>query len=154
MKSIIIPLDGWAAGERIFRFHADTEFFQAFDNKEILEAGIDVEIKAVKEGTRKVKADLHLSGTVTVPCDRCLEPLTIQVDTRPDEEFEAPSAEADWDFSQAVYDYTCLAVPMHKVHPDGACNPDTVKYLGQEQKDEEAAPSSPFSALKGLFDSK
>ena len=154
MKSIIISLDGWAAGERIFRFHADTEFFQAFDNKEILEAGIDVEIKAVKEGTRKVKADLHLSGTVTVPCDRCLEPLTIQVDTRPDEEFEAPSAEADWDFSQAVYDYTCLAVPMHKVHPDGGCNPDTVKYLGQEQKDEEAAPSSTFSALKGLFDSK
>ena len=154
MKSMIIPLDGWAAGERTFRFHADTEFFQAFDNQEILEAGIDVEIKAVKDGTRKVKADLHLTGTVTVLCDRCLEPLTITVDTRPEEEFEAPSTEADWDFSQAVYDYTCLSVPIHKVHPEGGCNPDTVKYLSQEQKDEEAAPSSPFSALKGLFESK
>ncbi|MBQ9653705.1 MAG: hypothetical protein IJV32_05725 [Bacteroidales bacterium] len=155
MKSMIISLDGWAAGERTFRFHADTEFFQAFDNKEILEAGIDVEIKAVKEGTRKVKADLHLSGTLTVLCDRCLEPLEIQVDTRPEEEFEAPSTESDWDFSQAVYDYACLSVPIHKVHPEGGCNPDTVKFLSHDgQKDEEAAPSSPFSALKGLFESK
>jgi len=154
MKNIIIPLDGWAAGERIFRFRADTEFFQAFDNKEILEAGIDVEIRAVKEG-HKVKADLHLRGTVTVLCDRCLEPLTIEVDIRPEEEFEAPSTEADWDFSQAVYDYACLSVPIHKVHPEGGCNPDTVKYLSHdEQKNEEAASSSPFSALKGLFESK
>ncbi|MBO4340196.1 MAG: hypothetical protein J5835_02040, partial [Bacteroidales bacterium] len=142
----------WAAGERLFRFSADTEFFQAFDNKEILEAGVDVEIRAVKEGNHKVKAELHLYGTVTVPCDRCLEPLEIDIDTRPEEEFEASPQEDKWDFSQIVYDYTCLSVPLHKVHPEGGCNPDTVKYLSHGQKDEVAAPSSPFSALKGLFD--
>ena len=43
--------------------------------------------------------------------------------------------------SQIVYDYVCLSLPLQRVHPEGECNPDTVRFLGQEErKDEEAAP--------------
>ena len=154
MKSIIIPLGGWAAGERSFRFHADTEFFQAFDNTEILNADVEVEVRVVKEGA-KAEAELHLRGTVTVPCDRCLEPLQVPVEEDPSEEFKTELVKEDWDLSQAVYDYICLSLPLQRVHPEGECNPDTVRFLGQVGRvDEEAAPSSPFAALKGLFDSK
>ena len=154
MKSIIIPLGGWAAGERTFRFVADTEFFQAFDNTEILSADVEAGIRVVKDGT-KAEAELHLSGTVTVPCDRCLEPLQVPVEENPSEVFRTELLKEDWDLSQAVYDYVCLSLPMQRVHPQGECNPDTVRFLGQDGcVDEEAAPSSPFAALKGLFDSK
>ena len=154
MKSIIIPMDGWAAGERSFRFHADTEFFQAFDNTEILNADVEVEIRVVKDGA-KAEAYIYLCGTVTVPCDRCLEPLQVPVEEDPSEEFQTELLKEDWDLSQAVYDYVCLSLPMQRVHPEGECNPDTVRFLGQDGRvDEEAAPSSPFAALKGLFDSK
>ena len=154
MNAIVIPLNGWAAGERKFHSHADLEFFQTFDNTEILDADVDVEIRVVKK-ERKVEAELHLSGTVTVPCDRCLEPLAVPVEANPSEVLKPESLAEDWDLSQAVYDYICLSLPLQRVHPEGECNPDTVRFLGhQEQGNEEAeAPAnSPFAALKGLFD--
>ena len=159
MNAIVIPLNGWAAGERKFRSHADLEFFQAFDNTEILDADVDVEIRVVKK-ERKVEADLHLSGTVMVSCDRCLEPLAVPVEANPSEVLKPESLAEDWDLSQAVYDYICLSLPLQRVHPEGECNPDTVRFLGhQERGNEEAGAeekeaNSPFAALKGLLDSK
>ena len=155
MDSMIIPLNDGAARERKYCFKAGLEFFQTFDNSEILDADILVEVLVRKEDRRKVEAHLHLSGTLTVACDRCLEPLAIPVDTREDldaEEEGLISTDGDLDLRQAVYDYLCLALPIQRVHPEGGCNSDTVRFLGhQERKDEEAAPSSPFAALKGLF---
>ena len=156
MNAIVIPLNGWADGERKFHSHADLEFFQTFDNTEILDADVDVEIRVVKK-ERKVEAELHLSGTVTVPCDRCLEPLAVPVEANPSEVLKPESLAEDWDLSQAVYDYICLSLPLQRVHPEGECNPDTVRFLSQgERTDEEAEAeaNSPFAALKGLFESK
>ena len=156
---MIIPLNDWAAGERKFHSHVGLEFFQTFDNTEILDASVEVDVCVRKEGLRKVKADLHLQGTVTVPCDRCLEPIDIPVEANEmldaEKEEELLTADGELDLRQAVYDFVCLSLPIQRVHPEGACNPDTVRFLGHPgQKDEEAAPSSPFAALKGLFDSK
>ena len=159
MNAIVIPLNGWAAGERKFHSHAGLEFFQAFDNTEILDADVDVEVKVVKK-ERKVEAELHLSGTVTVPCDRCLEPLAVPVEADPSEVLKPESLAEDWDLSQAVYDYICLSLPLQRVHPEGECNPDTVRFLGQQERGneeaeaEEVEANSPFAALKGLFESK
>ena len=157
MKSIIIPLNDWAAGERKFHSHADLEFFQQFDNSEILDADVNVEIHVVKDGRNKVEADLHLKGTVTVPCDRCLDPVQIPVEANPSETLAPSAVEVDWDLSQAVYDFTCLSLPLQRLHPEGKCDPDTVRFLSQKggkNEEAEASANSPFAALKGLFDSK
>ena len=155
MDSFIIPLNGWAAGERKFRFHADTEFFHKFDNIEILDADVNAEIRVTKEGMQKVEAVLHLQGTVTVPCNRCLEPVVSPVEANPSEVLAPGEEEVDWDLSQAVYDYVCLSLPLQRVHPEGECNPDTVRFLSRRERgNEEAASNSPFAALKGLFESK
>ncbi len=155
MKAFIIHLNDWAEGERRLRFHADLEFFQQFDNTEILDADVNVEARVVKKGREKVEADLHLSGTLSVPCTRCLEPIEVHVEESPSEVF-TPGEDPDWDLSQAVYDYVCLSLPLQRVHPEGGCNPDTVRFLSHEGRgDEEAgAKNSPFAALKGLFESK
>ena len=156
MDSLIIPLNGWAARERKFHFQVDTEFFQTFDNTEILDALVDVEARVVKESVRKIKVYLALDGQVTVACDRCLEPLELPVEALHELEAEEEgllSEDGNLDLNQAVYDYICLSLPIQRMHPEGECNPDTVRFLCQEErKDEEAAQSSPFDALKGLFD--
>ena len=153
MDRMIIPLNGWAAGERLYRFRAGIEFFQMFDNQEILDADVDAEVRVCKKGERKVEAVLHLQGTVSVPCNRCLEPVDIPIDTTPAEVLTPGEDEVDWDLSQAIYDYTCLAVPIKHVHPEGGCDPDTIRFLClEERKNEEAdATNSPFVALKGLL---
>ena len=167
-----IPLNGWAAGEREFRWHAGIKFFQKFDNTEILDAAVDVCAKAVKSG-HYIGVDLDILGNVTVACDRCLEDLQLPVEAHPafsvkfggegePEEGEMregsreilflDEADAELDLSQVIYDYVCLSLPMQRVHPEGECNPETVKFLSREPEDEEAgSENSPFAALKGLF---
>ena len=155
----LIALNGWAASQRAeFRWKAGTEFFQQFDNSEILDANVSVEIRVVKDGRNKVEADLHLKGTVTVPCDRCLDPVEIPVEAHPSEVLTPSAVEVEWDLSQAVYDFVCLSLPLQRLHPEGKCDPDTVRFLSHKERGDEeaeaAAANSPFAALKGLFDSK
>ena len=38
--NFIIPLNGLAAGENTFSWHAGKEFFEAFENSEILDADL------------------------------------------------------------------------------------------------------------------
>ena len=170
----IIPLNGWAAGEREYRWQADHKFFQKFDNTEILDAVLEVQARAVKSG-HYIGVDLDIRGTVTVACDRCLEDLQLPVEAHPafsvkfgeevssEEEMREGSREilflsasdTDLDLSQVIYDYVCLSLPMQRVHAEGECNPDTVRFLGHEPENEEAGETnSPFAALKGLFDGK
>ena len=170
----VISLNGWAAGEREFRWPVETEFFQKFGNTEILDAVLEVHARAVKSG-HYIGIDLDIQGSVTVPCDRCLEDLKLPVEAHPsfsvkfgeeassEEEMREGTREiiflsasdADLDLRQVIYDYVCLALPMQRVHAEGECNPDTVRFLGHEPENEEAGDTnSPFAALKGLFDEK
>ena len=170
----VIPLNGWAAGEREYRWQADHKFFQKYDNTEILDAAVEVEARAVKSG-HYIGVDLDIRGSVTVACDRCLEDLQLPVEAHPAfsvkfgeqaaleegmregsrEILVLSASDTDLDLSQAIYDYVCLSLPMQRVHAEGECNPDTVRFLGQEPENEEAGETnSPFAALKGLFDGK
>ena len=168
---MIIPLNGWAAQKQEFLFKAGVEFFQAFENEEIKDADVNVVCQAAKRGT-DILLDLEISGSVTVVCDRCLDNLSLPVETdaelilrtREGGEESADGREVlvhepsdkEVDLGQVVYDYVCLSLPMQRVHPEGGCNPDVVRFLATET----AAPSkaaepqednNPFSVLKGLF---
>jgi len=164
----IIPLNGWTEGRKEFQVSVGKEFFEAFDNSEILDANVRIDI-SVEKSLRVTDVDLELSGTLTVPCDRCLEDLVIPVSASPrlrvrfgagkDEEedgretlFADPSL-PDLDLSQEIYDYAMLALPLQRVHPEGGCNPAALRYLNLESTEPEVA-DSPFASLKGLFDEK
>ena len=168
----IIPLNGLTAGENKFFWHAGKEFFDSFDNSEILDAQLDIEVRVEKSG-RYIGVDCYVSGKVVVECDRCLEELEIPVDLEvllsvkfgesessdenQDGEREViflPVDNTELDMEQVVYDYVCLSLPLQKVHEDGGCNPDAIKYLDGPEVTEisEDADKNPFAALKGLFD--
>jgi len=167
-EDFIIPLNGLPAGETKVSKHAGKEFFEAFENPEILNADISVDILLRKSG-RRIDVDCCLKGSITVPCDRCLEDLTLPVDTtaqlrvQPEDEdgdeegreaIHADMTTSTLDLSQAIYDYACLSIPIQHVHPDGQCNPETVKYLHSEVSEEDHGDieDNPFAKLKGLFD--
>ena len=170
-----LPLNGLAQGRTEFDWKAGKEFFEAFDNAEILSSALDVHVTVEKSG-RYIGIDLEIEGNVTVPCDRCLEDLVLPVSVAPrfsvkfgeapEEQAEdpkegereilyLPSSDADLDLSQIVYDFVSISLPLQRVHPEGQCNPETVKYLGGgEDAPGAEADSNPFAALKGLFDGK
>lgn len=168
----IIPLNGLTAGENNFFWQAGKEFFDSFENSEILDAQLDIEAQVEKSG-RYIGVDCYVSGKVVVECDRCLEELVMPVDLDVKLSVKFGEAEAsdesqdgereviflpvdntELDIMQVVYDYVCLSLPLQRVHEDGDCNPEALKYLEGPEVVEisEEADKNPFAALKGLFD--
>ena len=40
-----------------------------------------------------------------------------------------PADTHDFDVSSLIYEYIILAVPLHRVHPEGECNPEVIALL-------------------------
>ncbi len=167
----IIPLNGLAAGKNEFSWQAGKEFFEAFENTEILDAELDVTATVEKSG-RYFGVDCEIDGSVTVTCDRCQEDLEMPIgtdvmlsvkfgDEESSEEHQegereiifVPEGDAEFDMSQIIYDYVCLALPMQRHHDEGECNPEVMKYLagGEPAETEAVEANNPFAALKGLI---
>ena len=157
----------------MFFWHAGKEFFDSFENSEILDAQLDIETIVEKSG-RYIGVDCNVSGRVVVECDRCLEELVLPVDLdvklsvkfgevdasdeNQDGEREViflPVDNTELDMKQVVYDYVCISFPIQRVHEEGDCNPDALRYLeppvASESSESEDA-NNPFATLKGLFD--
>jgi uncharacterized metal-binding protein YceD (DUF177 family) len=167
----IIPLNGLAAGETRFFWQAGKEFFDSFENSEILDAHLDADVRVEKSG-RYIGVDCDVRGDVTVECDRCLDELDMPVDVEimlsvkygNEESSEEPQqgerevifipeTDAEMDMSQIIYDYVCLSLPMQRMHEPGECNPEVMKCYGAPEESEISAEEveTPFSALKDLF---
>jgi len=172
-EEFVIPLNGLPTGKSVFSWCADKEFFGSFDNSDILDADIHVDCDLEKSGNY-MGINLEIRGTVTVPCDRCLEDLEIPIEetrkfsvkfgvepSSPQDTEEGEretiyfsSEEPAIDLRQVVYDYTCLAVPMQRVHKEGGCNPAAIAHLSRESdsvKPKEKPSDNPFAALKDLL---
>jgi len=169
LQPFVIPLNGLTQGGTEFNWRADGTFFGRFENSEILDSDLIVEVH-VEKSARYIGIDCTVNGKVKVVCDRCLEDLTLPVDTgfklsvkfgeeagsadAGDREIVmVPEGEAELDMSQFIYDYVCTSLPMHRVHPDGECNPEALKYLKLEDSAEEETPATgnPFAALKDIL---
>ena len=170
-----VPINGLPQGRKEFRWRVGKTFFEHFENSEILAADLDVEVYAEKSG-HFIGVDCDVTGDVTVACDRCLENLSIPVETgfrlsvkfglEPADGSDAaegereivwlPESDADLNLGQIVYDYVCLSLPVQRVHSEGECNPEAVKFLSSE--DEQSVDSQgkdaslPFASLKDLID--
>ena len=149
----IIPLNGLTAGENHFFWQAGKEFFDSFENSEILDAHLDTDVRVEKSG-RYIGVDCDVRGEIKVECDRCLDELELPVDVEimlsvkyGDEESSDEPQEGEREVLFVPEDSAEL------VHEDGECNPDTMKYYGVEVTgiSEENEGENPFSALKSLF---
>ena len=130
----------------------------------------------VEKSGRYVGVDLDVEGSVVVACDRCLgdltlpvsvhQPFSIKFGVATEEASSAsegereivflPESDTDLDMTQPIYDYVCISLPLSRVHPEGECDPGTVKYHHSEDVAEEpaAVADNPFAALKDLLKEK
>ena len=167
----IIPLNGLTAGENEFFWQAGKEFFESFDNTEVLDAQLGTDVRVEKSG-RYIGVDCDVRGELKVECDRCLDELEMPVDVEiklsvkygSEESSEepqpgerevifVPETDVELDLSQIIYDYVCLSLPMQRTHEPGECNPDAMKYYGAPEEVSVVADEdvNPFAALKDLF---
>lgn len=172
-QDIVIPIKGLPLGESTFRFEIGDPFFQAFENSLIKEADCSVKVRVVRHQTL-LDIVCEIVGFVVVECDRCLEDLTLKVDIDPhltvgfgtvdvgdagaeDDVLVVDHTESELNLNQFVYDYVCLGLPLVKVHPEGKCNPEMLRYISDNEGSETTADgevSRPFEGLKELLKNK
>ncbi|MGE5424114.1 MAG: YceD family protein, partial [Syntrophothermus sp.] len=111
--------------------------------------------------------NFRLNGSVTVPCDRCNDPVTIPVEGQEDliikfgsdflEESEVvqiiPEGVTQFDVAPYLYEYIHLAMPVRRIHPEGEdgssqCDPEVIKRL--EGNEAPSEPDPRWEALKKL----
>lgn len=180
-EKFIIPLNGLHAGRSIFSWCVGKEFFAEFDNSDILNANLKIDVTIEKSGAY-TGIDCYIDGIITVLCDRCLDELELPIHTKakfsvkfgqaPSSENEIEESEdrevlyipfddAEIDISQIIYDYSLLAIPMHRVHNEGECNIEVIKHLiddsemsdniSSNQETGRTNENSPFAVLKDLL---
>ena len=172
---IVIPVKGLPLGESSFRFEIGEAFFQAFENGQIKDADCTVDVGVFRHQTL-LEIVCRVTGFVVVECDRCLEDLALKVDIAPsltvgfdnvevdDEGDEIDSeilvierSQRTLSLDQFVYDYICLSLPLVKVHPEGKCNPEMLRYLSPYEGTEtgpEGEMARPFEGLKDLLEDR
>ena len=168
-ENFVIALSDLRSGVTELEWNVGKEFFEEYGNEQIRSAVLQAKAR-VQKNASSLLVDLELGGSLTVPCDRCLEDVTLDVDAsaalkirmgvEPDPENDEedgrelvclPEGEDEFDFAQLIYDYACLSLPLQCCHPEGMCNPLAERYLnpsGTAGREED----SPFAALKGIFD--
>ena len=172
-QDIVIPVKGLPLGESSFRFEIGEPFFQAFENSQIKDADCSVKVVVMRHQTL-LEVTCQVGGFVVVECDRCLEDLTLKVDIEPhltvgfgavdvdddggdDDVLVIDRSESELNLNQFVYDYICLGLPLVKVHPEGKCNPEMLRYITESEGTDtglEGETSRPFEGLKDLLENK
>ena len=161
LESLKIDLKGLKDEETSLEFTLDDTYLEALD-------GADV-----KKGSLHVSVSIRKATGFFVPCDRCLDDMTLPVDTdnclivklgsvysEEDDVIVVPENEGILDMAWLIYEFVALVIPIRHVHAPGKCNPAMTQALEElssdRSSDEESnQPIDPrWAKLKDLNISK
>jgi hypothetical protein len=128
----IVELQRLPLGTHRFDFQLDDAFFGALEKTEILGGQVDC------LATLNIREDYHtltiaVHGTVSVVCDRCLDPMNIDINDEQeienDDEAEISNLQSSIsntnraiDLSWLAYEIVSINIPLVHSHQPGECN--------------------------------
>lgn len=129
-------------GQRVFEFHLTNEFFKDIDGEEFRKGDIQAVVK-VDKTSKHSELNFELEGKIIVPCDRCLEEMSLPIKATGhlivkmgkeysddgDEVVIIPEDKGIINVSWFMYEFISLAIPIKHVHPYGLCNKEMSKKL-------------------------
>ncbi|MCR5013519.1 MAG: DUF177 domain-containing protein [Bacteroidales bacterium] len=162
----MIPVSGLALGVHDYKFDINDDFFADMDYSEVKKGEVTVSLNIVREESM-MTLNFAIDGKVLVPCDRCGDEFYIPIQSEQvfcikfgaeeieesDDVVVVPAEEHAYDIRSLVYEYIILSIPMHRVHPDGECNPEALALLSNDpepETEEEADMDPRWAALKDL----
>jgi len=142
-----IAFKGLALGTHEFDFQINKQFFGHFDGGIADDGNVHAKVVLEKQSALMVLW-FHVSGTVKIQCDRCLDFYDQPVESENrvfikygEDNFEEGD-DVIWvdpndhqiNVGQMIYDFIILAIPIRQVHPKGEdgkslCNPEMLKKL-------------------------
>ena len=123
----IVDLKRLPLGTHLFDFQLVNDFFSSLEKTEIISG--DVACKAVlnlREEDYQLNITVH--GTVFVVCDRCLDPMPLEISDEQeifseDEEMSNDKSQMSTiDLSWLAYEIVSINIPIVHSHQAGECN--------------------------------
>jgi len=112
----IVDLKRLPLGTHLFDFQLDSDFFSSLEKTEIISG--DVACKAVLNLREEdYQLNIAVRGTVFVACDRCLDPMPLEI-----EDEQEITDEDELDLSWLAYEIVSINIPIVHCHQAGECN--------------------------------
>ena len=141
LEKLKIDLQGLTEEVTAFEWDFDDGYFAALDGVEIHSGTLHVSA-SIRKMSGFFELLLHTSGTVDIPCDRCLDLMAqpVVADCRfvvrlgsggseDDDVITVDEEEGILDTSWLIYESVALAIPIQHVHAPGKCNPAMTQAL-------------------------
>lgn len=141
-REFVIPFVGLKLGAHEFEFEIDTSFFEAIEYSIIQEGKVHARLSLQKKETMMI-GDFFIEGVVTKECDRCTDPLEVEIegnyqlvfkfgtDLSDDESLIVlPNEAYELDVRPYFYELITVSLPHRSVHPQGECNEEILDKLG------------------------
>ena len=123
----IIDLSRLSIGTHSFDIQLDDAFFSSLEKSEILSGQVAAKATLnLREEDYQISIAVH--GTVFVVCDRCLDPMPIDIDAK-DEMIASESLNdepgalnEELDLTWLAYEIVSINIPLVHSHQAGECN--------------------------------
>jgi len=123
----IIELSRLPIGTHSFDIQLDNEFFESLEKSEILRGEVAAHVTLnLREEDYQLNIAVH--GTVFVVCDRCLDPMPLDINDEQeifsdDEEITNDKSQmTNLDLSWLAYEIVSINIPLVHCHQQGECN--------------------------------
>ena len=125
----MIDLRRLPIGTHEFDIQLDNAFFESLEKSEILSGHVAGKATLnLREEDYQLNIAVH--GTVFVVCDRCLDPMPLEIndeqeiwsEEEEDENVNRPSSNRQLDLSWLAYEIVSINIPIVHSHQPGECN--------------------------------
>lgn len=130
-------------GETAVAVGLGDSFFASIEGSEISQGDVHVDV-SIRKTIHFSDLVLHVTGTVQIICDRCLDPMDQPIDaeqrltvkfgserTEEDDIITVTEEDSVVDLSWLVYESIILNLPVKHVHAPGKCNPAMIQMLNE-----------------------
>lgn len=137
---------GLPLGESSIDFKYGSDLFTQFPESEIASGEGEINIDVLKHASM-LELNVAINGTVSIPCDRCLELYTQEIDVEADVIVKISENEGEYDgdiiwlnpredaldLKQWIFETIVLSLPLQRVHSSRSeCDPEALKYITGE----------------------
>ena len=139
-------------------YQLDDQFFQLLEGSQMQGGSMHVS-GSIRKAVGFYELLLHAVGTVYLPCDRCLETMSLPIEASQrlivklgsenqydDDVITVDEKEGLLDTAWLIYESIALAVPIQHVHQPGDCN----DAMSEKLKELSAARSSDADAQETI----
>ncbi|MCQ2110560.1 MAG: DUF177 domain-containing protein [Bacteroidaceae bacterium] len=169
-----VELKEMQGSEATYEWVVDNDFFALVEGEEVQKGKVSVNLTVTKGGGL-YNLDFSLSGNIIVLCDRCLDEMTLGIETtgnlkvRLGADFAddgdiivVPEEDGTINVAWYIYEFVALAIPLRHTHAPGKCNKDMMGKLNEHSgkdpdgmdSDVQGGTDPRWDGLKGLMDSE